>query len=91
MRTPPQTARYRARVILRAVACAIALVSCEPGGIAPSSSADCAAAGACSKSGRCSFDPKSKRCVVGSNADCARADICHIDQRCRMVGDTCDK
>jgi len=72
------------------VATALVLSSCETGA-APTSSADCAAAGACHKSGRCTFDPKRKTCIVGSNADCAQAEICHIDQRCRMVGDTCDK
>ncbi len=90
MRTPPQAARHRARLDAAAVAAVLALASCE-GGSDPASSKDCAAAGACSKSGRCTFDPKTKRCVVGSDADCARSDICHIDQRCRRVGDTCDK
>jgi hypothetical protein len=61
------------------------------GGCPPKESdvADCPRSGACQESGRCTLDPKTKRCVVGSDADCAKSKVCNKQNRCRKVGDTC--
>lgn len=85
MRPAPQAARRRGLI----VALGVALSACPEPERPAESSAECASRGACTKSGRCTLDPKSKKCVVGSDSDCARADICHVERRCRKVGSAC--
>ncbi len=79
------TPRWRGALLL------LWLSSCGPGGGGEQSTEECAAAKACRSHGRCTFDRRTKKCVVGSDQDCTRAKICHTENRCRKVGDVCDQ
>jgi hypothetical protein len=65
------------------------LVTCGPGGPAPTSDADCRKHSGCRQNGQCTFNRSTKKCVVGSNQDCADSVICGTQNRCKQVGDSC--
>lgn len=56
---------------------------------APESEADCQASRACQSHGRCTYDRRFHKCVVGSSADCARSNLCQKENKCRLVGEVC--
>ena len=52
---------------------------------------DCKKSQQCRSHGRCAFDRKTEKCIVGTDADCAQSTICAKDLMCRKKGAACDR
>ncbi|MFO0551260.1 MAG: hypothetical protein U0271_22920 [Polyangiaceae bacterium] len=71
---------------------AVLVAACGPQDAeVPASDADCKDSKSCRTHGRCTFEPRTQKCVVGSSADCAQSDICQKENLCIKVGETCGK